>query len=136
MTGEDVPEAVRELLRDHVETYEQLGTLLYARAQGDRAFSADEAAAAVGLASAEAEAALLHLVGHSLVGVDKGPAPPRYRYGARSSPQAPVIDQLATVHDRQHLGLVRQMSANAIERMRTSAARAFSEAFVLRREKK
>ncbi len=135
MTGEDLPEAVRQLLRERVETHEQLGALLYARAQGDRAFSADEAAAAVGLASSEAEAALSHLVAHALLGVDGG-APPRYRYAARSSQQALVIDQLAIVHDRQQLALLRQMGANAIERMRTSAARAFSEAFVLRKEKK
>jgi hypothetical protein len=46
-----------------------------------------------------------------------------------------VVEQLIALYDAQPIETVKHVSANAIERVRTAAFRAFADAFVIRRSK-
>ena len=79
-------------------------------------------------------AALAALAAHRLLEKHAG-AQLAYRYAPAEPGMMAVVDRLAALYVQQRLEVIRQMSANAIDRLRTSAARTFADAFLLRGRK-
>ena len=78
--------------------------------------------------------ALDELASQRLVALTPGEHGPEYQYAAAPDGIGGTVDRLAQAYSRQRLEVVKQMSANAIERVRSSAARTFSDAFIFRRK--
>lgn len=116
---------MQQLLRAHVESFEQLLVLLWFCRNHARAWSLDEIAAAVH--AAELEGALDHLCAHRLLERQTDRSGARYVYNPRPPSLAWVIEALARVHDENPVDIVRLLNANAIERIRSAAIVTFGE---------
>jgi hypothetical protein len=126
MTSHEIPTDVRDLLREHIETYEQLEVLLRFAGTRDRTWTMPEMTAATGVPAEAVADALARLAASGvLTASDDG------RRFSSSSDRAASIDALGDAFGRDRLGIMNLMTANALERVRTSALRAFTKAFVL-----
>lgn len=134
MDGEAIAADVRDLLRDHVWSYEQLEILLALHAQPDHIWDVQAIAAQLNISLDAASEALEHLCRSNLA---SGHGQPRvFTYDPSSAARRATVDRLARTHDEQRVEIIKLMSANAMDRLRTAAMRAFAEAFVLRRKQK
>jgi hypothetical protein len=128
----EVPDDVRALLRERIESYEQL-EMLFALRNDRREQSPAEMSARFGIDRTLAASALAELQTHGLA-QSRGRDPERYRY----APASPALDQavghLARLYIEQPIGVLKILTANAIRRVRTGALRAFAEAFILRKD--
>jgi hypothetical protein len=127
-----IPDDVRRFLQDHVDSHEKLSALLLLRRRQERTWTSAEAAAELTIAESGLEQALDELCASGLV---SRAAAGQYRYAA-----APELDALAasTAQWLQNcpVEMVQLLSENAMQRVRSSAARTFAEAFLLRSKKK
>ncbi|HEY7930345.1 MAG TPA: hypothetical protein VID71_10045 [Steroidobacteraceae bacterium] len=122
---------VRQLLSEHVTGYEQLEALLLLHRDSRQSSTGEQLGAELRIDAGSMATALAELAEHGLLERRTGP-PPSYRYAPVQTALAAAVDRLAQLYTEQRLEIIRQMSANAIERLRSSAARSFSEAFLLR----
>lgn len=123
----DLPEGVRRLLLGPVDAFEKLEVLLALHARTD-ASRAAELATATGVAERQVEAATAALEAAGLV--------ERHGGGWRvrgASPDAPAVAELAAAWAASRPAIMKVMTQRALERIRASAARAFADAFRLRR---
>ncbi len=135
-----LPEDVRALLRDRIESYEELEILLALERMPGAGKTAEELSAAVRVDLPLVERAVRALESRRLI-ERRSTAPrgterePIYVY----APATPALDDtvraLAKAYAEQPIPIIKVMSENAIQRVRTEAARAFSEAFILRKDK-
>ncbi len=130
--AEPLPADVLELLQQRVGSLEELEVLLLLRRTREREWEVFEIARALGLPDAIVDTTVTTLRSHDFL-VTSSP-PGRYRYATRPAEVAAVVDRLATVYDERRLEVMRVLSARALERVRSSAARAFAEAFVIGRK--
>jgi hypothetical protein len=126
---------IRRLLFEQITSYEQLETLLLLHGRPAQGWSVAAVAAAVGIDAANAVSALNELLAQRLAASSIDGHEPEYHYAAAQSGMGDAVDRLARAYAEQRLEIVEQMSANAIERVRSSAARAFSDAFIFRRKR-
>ena len=133
MARELSPET-QAFLREHVEEYEHLELLLLLFRDRERAWSAGEAAERLSLSPSVVWEALAQLRSRGLVEEAAGP-PPRFRFPAMGQTAPAAVLELAAAYEQNRLSIIRQMNANALERLRHSAIRAFADAFRLRRGK-
>lgn len=131
MTSSALPDDVREFLHDRVESFEQLRALLYLRQGREQAWSADELAQAIRLDREGVAEGLQKLCTDGFIVEEAN----RYRYVVGSVELEATLDRLARAYRDELLEIMRLMSANAIERLRTAAIRTFADAFVLGRKK-
>ena len=131
-----VDEMARALLRERVESFEQLEALLLLHAHRDRAWSPEAVAEELRIQTPEAEAALEHLCRNALLGVRVGSKAVVFAYNPGSPDLADAVDRLARAYDDSRLEIMRLMSRSTIERVRTQALRVFADAFVVGRRKK
>lgn len=142
---EHLPDAVRGLLRERIESYEELEILLALERQRGAGKTVEELTAAVHGGAALMESALRSLESRALierravtVAEDAGGthrAKTRYFYAPGSSELDSAVRALAKAYAEQPIPIIKLMSENAIQRMRTGAARAFADAFILRKDK-
>jgi hypothetical protein len=121
-----ISDDVKSLLRDCIESFEQLEVLLLLHGTPDQTWAPDAVTTASRLnLSEEAVAdALAHLRRWKLV---EGEAR-LYRYSPANRLDA-TVRALATAYEDDRLEVMRLMNQNALERVRTSALRAFADAF-------
>jgi predicted transcriptional regulator len=136
MTTQDLPADVERFLRDELESYDQLEALLWLRLDRRRSATVEEVAAALGITSDSATEALEHLRRRGLAGSDPASATPRFVYAAPPAEIDATIQTLADLYEERRLDVIKRMTANAIDRVRTAAIRAFSDAFLLQQKKK
>lgn len=136
MSIDEIPEDIRLFLLEHVESYEQLDILALLRPQAERSFSADEVAGAANIALSAAEIALSGLHHGGILEGTPDAGGPRFRYAPRNPGIDGLVDRLLRAYKENPLGIVKLMSANAIDRVRNYAIRAFANSFVLERKKK
>jgi hypothetical protein len=134
----DLPESlsvqVRAFLRDHIESYEQLEILFMLRGQPADHWSVQQLAERLQLPRDTIEEALQGLARAG--GVNERSRPEEaVRYFPRTAEHAATIDSLATAYQVNPLAVIKLMSANAIERVRTAAIHTFADAFVIGRKK-
>jgi len=130
----DVPETVQRFLLQHVESFEQLEILMRLRAQQPTSSSAATLSEKLGLSLEFTAEALTALIAQGLV--QRHEAEAGFRFAPTSKLLKEAADELAECYGRHRLEIVKLINANAIKRMRTSALRAFADAFVLRKDDK
>jgi hypothetical protein len=81
------------------------------------------------------EAALADLLSRGLVDSPLGSSQVRFTGGSRAPELEATVARLAGVYAARPIAIIRLMTANAIERVRTAALRTFADAFVLRKDK-
>ena len=131
----DISTELRSFLLEHVESYEQLHALLYLIRQREVPVSGGEVSSVLGMSEDDALEALEVLRNKGLLVTVESPQQRMFRVG-RVLHLDGVLDELQRVHEQQPVELARLMTANAIERARTLAARHFADAFLLRRHLK
>ncbi len=130
-----IPEDVVALLRDRVTSLEQLEVVLRLRAESATHWRVEDMADRVGLPPDVTEAALLALSVAELVAFVREGDEPRWFYRPATAALDEQLERLAEWHRARPLELMRLLNAQAMDRIRNSAARAFSEAFVIGRKK-
>lgn len=128
---EAFPEPVVALFK-LVDTVEKLEVLRCLHADRDRAHAPAGLADRIG-ASADAIAeALGDLEAAGLLSIDGGGG---YWYAPSRHELDDAIGALVGLYEDDRLGVLRAITVAALDRIRSSAARTFSEAFVIRRRK-
>jgi len=130
-----LPPALQAFLFDCIENYEQLELVVFLHRDRSRWWTTGECSGHLGIPESLVAPALDDLVSRQLAELRTEPAA-RYRY----APGSPELDYkarlLARHYQENRFEIVKLMSANSIERLRTSALRTFAEAFVIRRDEK
>lgn len=135
MTSTPISDDVRAFLREHIETYEELQLLLLLHSEGSSTWTADLLAGRLSLADdalSESLGALQtrHLVERLLVGAEE-----RYQLPAEIA-RNESLRRLATLYASHTIEIIKLMSSNSIDRIRTAALRSFADAFLFRKDKK
>lgn len=119
-----MPEDLHDLLREHVESIDQLEVLALLRREAPRAWSAEDVAARLRLPGPAASAALQHLCSAGLLTIAA--------LGAREFSYRPVtsdlrdrVERLLQLYGAERAAVMRVMSSNAIARLRAGALSAF-----------
>lgn len=131
-----IPDAVRELVRERVHAIEQIELLLLLRAEAASTPSAVHDAKLLAerlrLSESVVRPALAHLVSSELLEQTAA----GFAYRPRNEALAAAVDELATCYADARVEMLRLISANSVERLRSSSLKVFAEAFRLRRRKK
>ncbi|MGH8296423.1 MAG: hypothetical protein ACRETZ_13165 [Steroidobacteraceae bacterium] len=129
----DLPEDVRALLHEHIESYEQLEILLLLHRERPEQWTGDGLAARLHVQAELIESALMGLRSSGLVETI-GAAPTRFAYRPASSGLDAAVGRLEREYADRPVLIIQLMSANAIERLRTAALHTFADAFVLKKK--
>ena len=130
-----IPEAVQRLIRDQVRSYDALEVVLLLHGDPARTWRVADVAGMVRMSDDTAAAVLAELSRQQLVVEATGPGGRSYRLNVQQPDAAAAVDELAAAWENQRLALIRLLNANALERLRTGAARALSDAFLFTRRK-
>lgn len=124
-----ISDDVKNLLRDFIESFEQLEIVLLLQRKRGQNVTPDEVANELNLSPDTADAALEELcrVGLAELLIEGGARRYRCRQGAANLDA--ILHALAEAYEEQRLDVIKLMNKNAIERVRTSAMRAFADAF-------
>lgn len=125
---------LRRFLLDRVSSYEELDVLLLLVRGSGESWSAKAVAEALGAEADVCRAALESLLACGLLATGKDST--TFRYSSMTEEAARNVETLARAYREQRAVVAMMMSANAVERVRTSAIRTFAEAFRLRGPKK
>ncbi len=128
-------EDLREFLREYVTSFEELEILLFFLRAPRRGWTLLELAAALNLSEELVEAALGGLSEKFVAREAVASSTPTYRY-APDPGLEPLVELLQRTYDEQRPAIVQIMSSNAMQRVRSSAARQLAEAFRLERSRK
>jgi predicted DNA-binding transcriptional regulator YafY len=130
----DLPEDVRALLYEHIESYEQLETLLLLRRERHEEWTAEKLAARLHVGIELIERGLAGLRASGLVGAT-GAGSARFAYRPASSGLDAAAGRLDHEYAERPVLVIRLMSANSLQRLRTAALHTFADAFVLKKDK-
>jgi len=129
----DLPEDVRALLHEHIDSYEQLEVLLLLRRERYEEWTAEGLAARLHVRAELVHGALASLEASGLLATT-GAGPRRYAYRPASSGLETAAGRLEREYAERPILIIQLMSANAIERLRTAALHTFADAFVLNKK--
>ena len=135
MEASEPPPDVQILLRDHIESYEQLELLLLMRADRATVWTEETLSVRLRLALSLVGAALDRLKLAGFVEAQAHGNERRYAYLPQRDSVEATINRLAAAYREYPIPIIKLMSANAIERLRTSALRTFADAFILKKDK-
>lgn len=127
MTQSGLSEAVLRLLRDRLKSFEQLDVLLHLHRQPQAVVTIATVATEVHLSSELVAEALRGLQLADLVETDGI----GYRYRPANDALVSAVDELVHALRERRAAVLSQMSANAIERIRSDTPKAFADSFVL-----
>jgi hypothetical protein len=119
-SNHSLPADVR-LLLERIESYEQLEMLLLLHCAPQLAADPTELARRLTMTKDLVESSLEHLRRNDLV-------------EPKSQAIRRAIDQLDRVYREHRIEIMRQMNANALDRVRNAAIRTFADAFVWRKK--
>ena len=128
MLEDDELRALKKFLFEHVVDLEEIQILAdFQRDAGKGSLTAEEVAALTGLPVATTRDALQRLNTRGLL-APTATEPAAYRYAADGAVRA-SLDRALSEYQANPLQVLGLMTANAIERVRTSAMRAFADSF-------
>ena len=116
-----------DLLRDYVQTFEELEVVLALARTGRGALSVDELVIGTTLPEPTVQAALAALTRRGLV----RDMPPGHAIDDRDPQLTTQVAALLAGYQTNRVGIMAAMATNALMRVRTSAVRAFARAFLL-----
>lgn len=125
MTTDDLPQDVVELLRERLHSFEALEVLI-ALQSDPRTWRVREIADRLGVDREIIRSALDELRRGGFVVTEPDES---WRYAPTDAPTAAAIHRLLLAYRTSRLDLMRRMTENAMERIRSSAATAFADAF-------
>jgi predicted ArsR family transcriptional regulator len=132
---DELPEDVRALLQEHIESYEQLELLLLLRRERYEEWTIAGLATRLHVREELIRAALERLKAAGLVATAGAtPAAPRFAYRPASSGLDAAAGRLDREYEERPIRIIQLMSANAIDRVRTAALHTFADAFVLQKK--
>lgn len=129
-----VSDEVRAFLRDNIDSFESLETLLLLRRERT-AWTAEELCRRLSTRAALIDDALAALVRTRLVSTFDRDTLTLYRYADADSARDGIVGSLERAYRDEPMQVMRLMSTYAIERLRTGALRAFADAFIFRKGK-
>jgi hypothetical protein len=130
-------EYLQAFLHDSISSYEELETLLLLVRERDRGWTDEEVADALKVPVDGISLAFEGLAAvDGLLQVETQAAHRRFQYAPQSTMLRQVVEELVTAYSEQRLAIVQLMSANALARVRSSAARTLANAFRIERPKK
>jgi len=124
---------IESFLEAVIDSFEHLALLLLMRRERNRAWSPAEAAQALGIHAEGVHSAMASLAKRQLVQVVQDDSSPRYVYAASGASDA-LVERLGVEYSQNPARLMRLLSAHAIQRVRTSAIRAFADSFILKKK--
>lgn len=136
MATEEIPEDVRSFLLEHIASYAQLEVLTLLQKQPARSFTPEVAALEANIPESAAETALEELHESGVLDVTARDGRDEFRYRPREPGMDRTVERLLVAFKENPIAIVKLMNATAMERVRTSAMRAFANAFVLGRKKR
>ena len=128
-TPVELPNDVRHLLANKVDSLETVEVMFLAWREPATVWTVGTASARLRLPADSVATALSELADARLLAADAV----GYRYAPVTAADASAVVALCKLYDGDRLLVLREMSALAMERIRSSAARAFSDAFRFRR---
>jgi hypothetical protein len=126
-------EEVRRFLAEHVDSYEQLEALVYLARRPRRSWTPEEIATGTRLPTLAAIKALDELRRVGLVDAILEGRGTRFTFWPATPALSSAAEQFVAVYDANPVDVIHLMNQNALQRVRSSAAILFAEAFVLRR---
>lgn len=132
MATDPIPDEVRDLLSERIETFEHLEVALLFGRDPNVARKADAIATDLHLPTAVVDDTLDRFASSGLLAKSEGPAGRDYSCRPEA---AATLAALAEAHERDRAAIMQLMTTNALNRVRTSALRAFSSAFLLGRKR-
>jgi hypothetical protein len=129
--AEEPSAAVQAFLMERIEGYEQLVVLLPLHRHASRVWTEEDIAAELRIPLASIGASLKHL-GQQRLLKEFPEVGPSYRYSPEDVQLEACVQQLAQAWDQDRLAIIGIMNRHALDRMRNSALRAFSNAFRLK----
>lgn len=129
--GPDPHARVQALLLRAIDSFEKL-ELVLCLARASEALDVSALAAVANARTSVVEEALARL---AVVGVVTEPSPGAWTMVAGGA-WTDAVAELVALHAREPVTIMRMMTETALERLRDTSARAFADAFVLRKGKK
>ena len=133
---DDLPEDVRALLQEHIESYEQLEVLLLLRRERYEEWTVEGLATRLHVREELVGSALEGLRAGGLVAATAAAPAARFAYRPASSGLDAAVGRLDREYAERPIRIIQLMSANAIDRVRTAALHTFADAFVLKKDNK
>ena len=130
MSDIDRAAAYRDLLRTHVEAFEDLEVLLEVNRPEYHPAGPADLAARLRISDAQVSAALERLMASRLLRQVNG----FVVLAALDERTRAGLDELRRLADTDRIQVMADMSTNAIDRLRTGALRAFARAFILKKD--
>jgi DNA-binding MarR family transcriptional regulator len=124
MPAPAVPEDLQDLLRQHVESIDQLEVLALLREQEPRAWIAEDVARRLNLPVSAARAALQQLSGRGLLAVS-ALEEAEFSYRPLGGELRERTERLLQLYATERAAVMRVLSSNAIARLRAGALSAF-----------
>jgi predicted ArsR family transcriptional regulator len=114
---------VKRLVRDCIDSVEQLEMLLFLRAEAEKDWTADELAGSLYIQAASARNRLESLRDEGLVAASPD-KPPRYRYAPKAPGLSSAVDALADAYKVRRVGVINLILEKPMDHIRS-----FSDAF-------
>jgi hypothetical protein len=126
-------EDVRRFLAEHIDGYEQLEALVYLARRRRRSSTAADVATGTRMLTLVAMKALYDLRRAGLVReiIEEGRT--AFVFWPATPELAATADRFVALHEANPVDVIHLMNANALQRVRSSAAVLFADAFVIRR---
>ena len=131
---DDLPEDVRALLHEHIESYEQLEVLLLLRRERYEEWTSASLATRLHIRQELISSALEGLTAGGLVAATGAAPESSFAYRPTSSALDAAAGRLDREYAERPIRIIQLMSANAIDRVRTAALHTFADAFVLKKK--
>lgn len=132
MSPEDFPASVRQLLREHLTSFEHLEILLLLHGQPLADWTPQSVCERIRMPPELAERVLVSLQSSELVRrATRNPGV--FRFGPRLPASLDAVEALAALYRDQRAAVMSAMSVNAIERIRSGTMRAFADSFMLKK---
>jgi hypothetical protein len=135
MQANDPPEDTNRLLRDHIESYEQLELLILLRTEPNHLWTLEALSARLAIPAPLVSLALDGLRSSGLVETQTRAGNKHHAYVVQSDRVEATVGRLIQAYRENPIPIIKQMSANAIERVRAGALSTFADAFILRKGK-
>jgi hypothetical protein len=122
---------VREFLLRNIESYEQLEVLLLLCRERAPAWTPEAVGEKVRLSTLVAMKALDDLTRLKLIDRLEVGRVTSYRFRPASSRTGATVEALLAAYDQTPLAIIHLMNTNALDRVRSAAARSFADAFII-----
>lgn len=127
-----LPDSLRTFLQDRIEHYEDLQLLLFLKARAGAWWNSGAIGKHLVVAAETVDGALERLLRSALIDVDQGDTGCCvYRY-PRDGAAAAIVDKLAAACVEHPLAVIKAMTGNALERLRTRSLRTFERVLTSR----